>query len=412
MLEQLKYADVKPVFKKDSRTDKKNYIPISILHTVSKIYERCINKQLEEYFQTLLSKYQCGFRKGCSVINALLPMIEKWRKSFDAGGAFGALLTDLSKAFDCLPNELLITKLHAYGVDIASLKLLHSYSIKWKQRVKLNGTYSSWSEILFGVPKGLILGLLLFNIFLYDLLQFFPDVDIANYADAPHIRSLCKKASQKLNAFARIAYSFKFEQRKILLNAFIASQFSYVLVVWMFHKRKLNNHINRIHERALRIAFQDHNSTFHKLLAKDDSFKIHDRNLQKLLIQIFKVKMNFALEIMNEVFDFIECRYSLRNELRFKSRKICTVRYGNETAAFVDSRIWTNIPNELKESTLLNEFKSKIKTWKPKNCSCKLCKTTFRELLTFKLLISIYSQMLLFMFLDYILFYFYFYFTY
>ena len=142
----------------------------------------------------------------------------------------------------------------------------------------------------------------------------------------------------------------------------------------MFHKRKLNNHINRFHERALRIAFQDHNSTFHKLLAKDDSFKIHDRNLQKLLIQIFKVKMNFTLEIMNEVFDFIECRYSLRNELRFKSRKIRTVRYGNETAAFVDSRIWTNIPNELKESTLLNEFKSKIKTWKPKNCSCKLCK--------------------------------------
>ena len=103
--EQLKYADVKPVFKKDSRTDKKNYRPISILPNISKIYERCINKQLEEYFQALLSKYQCGFRKGYSVINTLLPMIEKWRKSLDAGGAFGALLTDLSKAFDCLPHE-------------------------------------------------------------------------------------------------------------------------------------------------------------------------------------------------------------------------------------------------------------------------------------------------------------------
>ena len=73
----------------------------------------------------------------------LLPMIEKWRKFFDAGGAFRALLTDLFKAFDCLPHELLIAKLHAYGVDVPSLILLHSYLTKRKRRVKLSGTSSS-----------------------------------------------------------------------------------------------------------------------------------------------------------------------------------------------------------------------------------------------------------------------------
>ena len=436
--EQLKYANVKPVFKKDSRTDKKSYRPISILPNISKIDERYINKKLEEYFQALLSKYQCGFRKGYSVINTLLPMIEKWRKFLDAGGAFGALLTDLSKAFDCLPHELLIAKLHAYGVDVPSLRLLHSYLTKRKQRVKLNDTYSSWSEILLGVPQGSILGPLLFNIFLCDLFQFFPDVDIANYAnDTPHssninlnkvlhdlekisdtlfkwfadnllkanpekshlltnsaqeiqinigeitisnskcekllgihidnklafgprVRYLCRKASQKLNAFARIVYPLKFDQRKLLLNAFITSQFSYALAVWMFHNRKLNNHINRIHERALRIAYQDHSSAFNELLAKDSSFRIHDRNLQKLPIEIFEVKMKLPPEIMNEVFDFIECRYPLRNELRFKLRNICTIRYGIETVAFVGSRIWSSMPSELKESTSLNEFKKKI----------------------------------------------------
>ena len=98
----------------------------------------------------------------------------------------------------------------------------------------------------------------------------------------------------------------------------------------MFHNRKLNNYVNRIHERALRIAYQDHSSAFNELLAKDSSFKIHDRNLQKLLIEIFKVKMKLAPEIINEVFDFIECRYPLRNELRFKLRNIRTVRYGIE----------------------------------------------------------------------------------
>ena len=120
---QLKYDDVKRVFQKDSQTDKENYRPVSILSNVSKIFERCLNKQLQEYFQALLCKYQCGFRKGYSVINALFPMAEKWEKSLDEVGAFGALLTDLSKAFNCLPRELVIAKLHVYGVDIPSLKL-------------------------------------------------------------------------------------------------------------------------------------------------------------------------------------------------------------------------------------------------------------------------------------------------
>ena len=117
---------MKRVFQKDSQTDKENYRVISILSNVAKLFERFLNKQLEEYFQALLCKYQCDFRKGYSVIKASFPMTEKWKKSLDEGGAFGALLTDLSKAFNYLPHELLITKLHAYGVDIPSFKLLHS----------------------------------------------------------------------------------------------------------------------------------------------------------------------------------------------------------------------------------------------------------------------------------------------
>ena len=85
-----------------------------------------------------------------------------------------------------------------------------------------------------------------------------------------HVKSLCKKASQELKALSRVAYQLDFNQRKPLLNAFVTSQFSHALVVWMFHSRKQNHHINRIHQRALRVVYKDHSSSFDEPLEKDN----------------------------------------------------------------------------------------------------------------------------------------------
>ena len=98
-------------------------------------------------------------------------------------GASATLLTDFSKAFDCLPHNLLIAKLHCKGIKKGSLNFLFSYLKNRKQRVRLNNTYNEWIGILFGVPQGSILGPLLYNMFLCDLFLFLHDILVANNAD-------------------------------------------------------------------------------------------------------------------------------------------------------------------------------------------------------------------------------------
>ena len=110
-------------------------------------------------------------------------MIERLKKWLDKGGECPALLTDLFKTFNCLPHDLIIAKLHAYGSDKASLWLIHSYLTGRYQRVKINYCYSRWSLIKHGVPQDSILGPILFNIFLCDMFFMIDNIDITSYAD-------------------------------------------------------------------------------------------------------------------------------------------------------------------------------------------------------------------------------------
>ena len=151
----MKNANVSPVFKKGSRNCETIDRPVSIMPNTSKIYEKLVYKQMSIFFYEVLSQYQCSFRRGFSSQHCLASMLEKWRKAIDNWGCFGALLTDLSKAFDCLLHDLLIAKLHAYRFDIKSLRFVHSYLNNRKQRVKIDNQYSSFEEIVFGVPSRL-----------------------------------------------------------------------------------------------------------------------------------------------------------------------------------------------------------------------------------------------------------------
>ena len=112
----------------------------------------------------------------------------------------------------------------------------------------------------------------------------------------------CKKTDRKLSVLARLSNYISFEKRKILLKAFVKSQFGYCQLTWMFHGRKANSKINHIHERVLRIVYKNNVLSFEEVLEFDKLFKIHHRNVQSLAIELFKIKNNLSATIMNEIF--------------------------------------------------------------------------------------------------------------
>ena len=168
-----------------------------------------------------------------------------------------------------------------------------------------------------------------------------------------HVSSLCTtKAGRKLTALTRLVSFLTIEKRRLLMKAFIESQFNYCPLVWMFHSRKLHNKINKIHERSLRIVYNDDSSSFEELLSKDNSVSIHHRNIQSLPIEMYKSKNNLSPQIGQDIFQIRNTHPNMRIQHDFVLPGPKTVNYGTESLKLWDLKFGIFYQNHLRKRKL------------------------------------------------------------
>ena len=411
-----KRAAVCPLDKGEAnRTVERNFRPVSILYVFSKIYEKILKNQLILYLDETLSLFIAAYRKSYGTQHVLIRMVEEWRINLDNDYFVGAILMDLSKAFDSIPHDLLIAKLHAYGLDENALVLIYSYLKKRKQSVRINNTYSSFQTILLGVPQGSGLGPIFFNFYINDLFLFIKQATLYNYADdntlaflsktfsnligvlekeagvalnwlkqnqmianpekfhaslirkdqtntsgenliingelikseetvkllgiyldyklnfEKHISEICRKAASQLNVLKRLKSFVAFDEKTILVQSFIYSNFDYCPLVWYFSSANSLQKIEKIQERALRFLYNDQLSSYDVLLSKSGRCTMRVFRLKFLCIEIFKTLNKLNPSFMQDIFKVKSSSYSLRGTNNLQHYRPNQVTFGSNS---------------------------------------------------------------------------------
>ena len=193
-----------------------------------------------------------------------------------------------------------------------------------------------------------------------------------NFRD--HVTHVCKKTNRKTRAFSRKARYLDVDKAKTLYHAFILSNFNYCPLIWMFCGKTANNTINRLHKRALRALYRDYDAPFEELPRRSGELTIHCKNLQKLMLEIYKRINGACPSFMLEFFKPKDANYHLRTNNLLQLPKTNTLVHGNNSLSFRGSILWNTLSDIIKIAQNIKQFKVLIKSWTGDKCNCNICR--------------------------------------
>ena len=178
-------SNVIPIHKSGGKTEANNYRPISLLCIIGKVLEKHIHTKMLAFLDStrFLSDDQWGFRPAHSTASTLTSATHDWFTTLDSGSSVGAVFFDLKKAFDSVPNSLLLDKISATGLHLVLVQWIGAYLTSRSQRTVVGGSASNWAPVLSGVSQGSILGPLLFILYVNSIFELTLNSKLTLYAD-------------------------------------------------------------------------------------------------------------------------------------------------------------------------------------------------------------------------------------